>query len=252
MRILVLVSQKGLLGRPDQAHGHLEVFYCREGSGVMTVDGASTRFGPGDILCIPPGAVHRDHSLESRVNVVLHFPDVRRSDLAFTVLHDDASLVFDHLLQFAFETQLKGSVDDARILGSVGDALYEILRGWGLRASPPLPWTRALERTLLDHLSDPGFDLSAAVRATGYTDGYVRRAFRRIHGQPPLAYLNGLRIAYARNLLGLYGPDLPVREVAAQSGFADPLYFSRLFRKATGRSPRAYAHGGSADGDVRT
>jgi AraC-like DNA-binding protein len=32
----------------------------------------------------------------------------------------------------------------------------------------------------------------------------------------------------------------PVKEIAAELGFADELYFSRLFKKATGRSPLAF------------
>ena len=53
-----------------------------------------------------------------------------------------------------------------------------------------------------------------------------------------LVYQTGLRVARARFLLDT--TTLTVAEVAAELGYSDPLYFSRLFRRAQGQSPRDY------------
>ena len=67
---------------------------------------------------------------------------------------------------------------------------------------------------------------------------YLAHLFRTRLGISPLRFLHQVRIEAAKRLLGT--SQLPVREVAAQVGFSDPLYFSRAFRQATGLSPRAY------------
>jgi transcriptional regulator GlxA family with amidase domain len=57
-------------------------------------------------------------------------------------------------------------------------------------------------------------------------------------GVAPLHYAQELRLRRAAYLLG--NPTLSVGEVAQQVGIDDPFYFSRLFRRRFGRSPRAY------------
>lgn len=67
---------------------------------------------------------------------------------------------------------------------------------------------------------------------------HLYRAFRTIYGCSPSEYLIRCRLQRARQLLSATG--LPVGAVAASAGFEDPLYFSRLFRQRTGKSPSAW------------
>jgi AraC family transcriptional regulator, activator of mtrCDE len=64
------------------------------------------------------------------------------------------------------------------------------------------------------------------------------RHFRRIMRTPPLEYLKRIRLEEARTLLR--STNLPVKTVAAQSGFASRSHFSRLFRAAYGEDPSAF------------
>ncbi len=65
-----------------------------------------------------------------------------------------------------------------------------------------------------------------------------RAAFRKATGLSPSEYLMGLRIRNACTLLEQ--TDLSVQEVASASGYIDPFYFSRIFRKNMGVSPTEY------------
>ena len=56
--------------------------------------------------------------------------------------------------------------------------------------------------------------------------------------QTPQQYLTQMRLAHGRRLLS--ESDLPIREVAANCGFDDPLYFSRRFTQHYGMAPRAF------------
>lgn len=62
-----------------------------------------------------------------------------------------------------------------------------------------------------------------------------RRGFAQHTGLSPHQYLLELRLARARSLLG--ETLLSIKEVAAQSGFPDEHYFSRLFHRRTGLAP---------------
>ncbi len=73
------------------------------------------------------------------------------------------------------------------------------------------------------------FDLSART---------LNRRFTQATGQPPLQYLQKLRLDIARELLR--DTDLEVGDIAARVGYPDAAYFSRLFRRALQASPNSY------------
>jgi len=65
-----------------------------------------------------------------------------------------------------------------------------------------------------------------------------QHSFTQITGTTPLKYLQNVRISTAKNLLSY--PSITIKEVAVAVGYDDPLYFSRIFKKATGHSPKEY------------
>ncbi|MBI9108161.1 MAG: helix-turn-helix domain-containing protein [Spirochaetales bacterium] len=68
---------------------------------------------------------------------------------------------------------------------------------------------------------------------------YLSRVFKQITGRTPTRFLTDLRINEARRLL-TEQPELEVKEVAVKLGFSDQGYFSRLFKKETGKNPLEY------------
>ncbi len=66
---------------------------------------------------------------------------------------------------------------------------------------------------------------------------FIKR-FNQAYGCPPGRYLNNVRITKAREML--LTTDLPVSAVALRVGFEDASYFTRIFKKATGQTPRQY------------
>ena len=84
-----------------------------------------------------------------------------------------------------------------------------------------------------------GLRIDTLASMCGITPEYFRKLFRAFHGTSPLAYINALRINRAKELLaaGLYS----VTEAAILSGYTDPSYFSKEFKKETGASPSEYA-----------
>jgi AraC-like DNA-binding protein len=62
--------------------------------------------------------------------------------------------------------------------------------------------------------------------------------FRKATGIPPIDYFIQLKMQKACQLL--YANDAKIKNVAAELGYEDPYYFSRIFKKYIGSSPEQY------------
>ena len=75
-------------------------------------------------------------------------------------------------------------------------------------------------------------------RLTAMSASALHRHFRRAFGVSPMKYLCRERLAAACRLL--LDSSLSVKEIAQLTGFADPVYFIRVFRENCGCTPGAY------------
>lgn len=94
-----------------------------------------------------------------------------------------------------------------------------------------------LQQWLQSHLEQP---LTVAQLAQEF-DMHPRtlnRRFKKATGMSPLAYLQSLRIAAAKDLLR--HSNLSIGEVAWHIGLQDSSYFSQMFRRLSGMTPLAY------------
>ena len=91
------------------------------------------------------------------------------------------------------------------------------------------------------HFSEPSLSLSTVAKALGYNTKYLSHLFKRKTGVGYAEYLRTLRIKHAVTLMD-FGVQ-SVKNVALLSGFSDPLYFSTVFKKQMGITPKEYAQG---------
>ncbi|BCJ47045.1 hypothetical protein GCM10010168_34350 [Actinoplanes ianthinogenes] len=107
--------------------------------------------------------------------------------------------------------------------------------GWAAALADP-----ALAAALHAVHADPAHPWT--VQELGAVAGLSRAAFARrfttVVGQPPLAYLTWWRMTLARRLLT--GGDLPLRAVAARSGYANEFAFAKAFKREAGIAPGHY------------
>lgn len=76
-------------------------------------------------------------------------------------------------------------------------------------------------------------------RLVGMSKSSLYRLFTEEYGVSPAQLVLDERLKYAKELLVQHA-DMKVKEVAYASGFNDPNYFNRAFRKAEGCTPLAY------------
>ena len=89
-----------------------------------------------------------------------------------------------------------------------------------------------------DNFSDFGMTLSTVAAKFGYNEKYLSHRFKEYAGVGFSKYLKNIRINHAIFLLE-HGVE-SVRNVSILCGFDDAFYFSRVFKEATGVSPRDY------------
>ena len=76
-------------------------------------------------------------------------------------------------------------------------------------------------------------------REFGLVPNYLSVLFKKEIGLTPLEYLMDYRMNEAKRIMDAQ-PHLLLKQVASEVGYADQLYFSRVFKKRTGLSPSEY------------
>ncbi|TVQ24681.1 MAG: AraC family transcriptional regulator [Spirochaetaceae bacterium] len=104
-------------------------------------------------------------------------------------------------------------------------------------------------RAALDEVSLMPFSRSESIRERlrrlGRSYDHQARLFRRAYGVTPLQYVTARRIERAKNLLR--DSDESIASIGRAMGFADVVYFNRLFRRVTGVTPGSYRRSFDAD-----
>jgi AraC-like DNA-binding protein len=102
----------------------------------------------------------------------------------------------------------------------------------GIAASQADRAARWLEAQLTQSVS-----IADMAKELGYHRTHLSKLFRKDRGMSPVRYLQKIRMERAKLLLH---EPLTVEQVAASVGYADPLYFSKAFKKWVGCTPTDY------------
>jgi len=153
--------------------------------------------------------------------VILSGRQISLADVKRLELHADVAL------------QSKGILSEDEIIASLHRALF------GSSALPPQ--TSALARQAVAYLQenfDRPLDRLEIAQGIGVSEDYLSRVFSRELGISPWDYLNRYRVLRAKEML--HQTDDSINHIGRRVGFSDPAYFSRVFHRITGLSPRAY------------
>lgn len=90
-------------------------------------------------------------------------------------------------------------------------------------------------RDRMDAASDEAWPVGRLAKVSGVSQAHFARSFRDAFGVPPHRYLLTLRIERAKALLR--DTDLPITEIAFQTGWNSLGTFGRTFRDIVGMSP---------------
>ena len=88
------------------------------------------------------------------------------------------------------------------------------------------------------HLDDETFGVDMLCRETGISERQLQRKLKAITNKSPNQLITSVRLHRAKELL-LAG-SLNIAEIAFNTGFSNPSYFSKCFRKEFGQTPSGY------------
>ena len=92
------------------------------------------------------------------------------------------------------------------------------------------------------HFTEESLSLNQVAREVNISANYLSAVFSQEIGATFTEYVTGKRMERAKELLR--STDKRSGEVAAAVGYKDPHYFSFLFKKTQGCTPRDYRNGG--------
>ncbi len=241
MEQLISIGFQGNTHIPSHHHSLWEIVYYVQGHVRLTVGDRILVCEPGSLVFLPPGIPHAEDCEEGYAN---YFFVVGRFGLPVrqaTAVRDLADRPMQQILSqmlYLFHTR---SSKWQRTLASLLDVLAHYATGL-LDQPARQPLVGQFINTLVDNIGNEGFRLEVAMSALPMSEDHLRILFTRETGQSPLQYLTDLRIRHACSLMlaDLDNHALTIQSVSRQCGYSDPYYFSRVFRKKVGLSPRQW------------
>lgn len=115
-----------------------------------------------------------------------------------------------------------------------------------VRRSDRVEWSRAgpVDRRLRlaveyvhDHYAE-SLSLEEIAGAAFLSEYHFARLFKQLMGVTPHAYLTSVRLEQAKRRLA--DGELPIAEIALQTGFGSQSHLTRMFKSMTGTTPRVY------------
>lgn len=230
-----------------------QVLLVQCGSGTLSLDGAVSALAPGSVVNVPPGHVHAFRFEKGTTGWVATFADelleeilVRvgdvRADLGRAcVVQADASI---HRVMEQIWQEFSGS-SKARALvlrGLSGALLGWMARAMGADAAPVanLAESNLVQRFrgLIDEHFLAHWRVADYARALAVSPTHLSRLTRAATGNSAMRLIEARTIREARRQLAY--TNLSITTIAYALGYADPAYFTRVFRRDAGVSPRDF------------
>lgn len=240
------------------AHGNLNhLFHITSGGGSMRAEAETLAIVAPCLLLMPAGVVHGFAFEAETVGTVLTLSDAYLQDLvrrepdfapvfaapAVLALPDPGFMSFslDRLSrELAWMAPGRTAAVEALLVGMLVEALRLARQDAGPSLAGPGPQALLVARfrALVEDRYRTHAGVDDYARACRVSPKRLRAACQRIAGASPARLITSRLVLEAKRLL-LYS-DMTITETAYYLGFDDPAYFSRIFTKEAGLSPRSF------------
>ncbi len=173
----------------------------------------------------------------STMEAILECAEPNQILLSQTVkyLLSGAGLSFSH-----YTTIFKPNSDESILLYAVEDE-YKLDSQLETPLKMQLPQNDSFLENVLehidDHLGDELFSVEALCREIGISERQLQRKLKAITNKSPIQLISSVRLHRAKELL--LENEFNIAEIAYQTGFSNPSYFSKSFKREFGQTPSA-------------
>lgn len=224
------------------------LLYCMQGSGTVEINNTHIRLVDHDCLIIAPHIAHRYYSDNINPWSLLWF-HIKGEYLQYFNLKQAESKIAlnnaqtEQLEQFFIDTldlsansiSLKKVVITSQKLGAILTTLF-------LENTQPIDHHQAyyLNRGIhfmTKHLHET-LDLKTLSNELFLSESYLNQLFKKSTGYAPITFFLQLKMYHISKMLQI--SDVHINEIARDFGYSDPYYFSRIFKKIIGVSPKKF------------
>lgn len=225
--------------------------YCTEGGGKLNIAGEEIEVSPNHFYIIPKNTPHEYRADEHNPWSIywLHFGGDMAQSLFERYYSDPEKFEivpyenyridqFDQIFQILKSDYVMHRLEYANILGLnfISSFIFlEIDRSIDKQGNDNLVGT--ITDFLINNL-DKTLQAQDIAKEFNYSSSYIFNLFKKRTGYSLIHFFNLKKTQKACEYLNY--TDLSIKEISYRLGFEDPLYFSRLFKRYMGVSPRAY------------
>ncbi|MBK1875948.1 AraC family transcriptional regulator [Pelagicoccus mobilis] len=239
------------LNRPSGTENTVFIF-CTRGRGWLELDGQAWPVEENDAFIVPPHTSHKYGSdpddpwapywVHLQGKQAPAFQELITPSSAPPVIHlphaQEVTLSLEQLIKAMSRVHTF-----VNVLAATGE-LSRLLTLIQFRMRTIEPRSRSAEENLdntiefMQQSISQKLTLQNLAKVANMSPNHFGALFLKRFNSTPIDYFNRLKIQRACELLTT--TKLPVGEIADQLGYSDSFYFSRLFKKTIGVSPRGY------------
>lgn len=254
LRYISISKYEGDWHSLPHTHQFTELFYVLHGEGVFYIENEKVPVKTDDLIIINPNVEHTEKTFPNNPMEYIVF-GVEGLAFSFTE-HDQAYgrgysfysygsdknqfINFAQLMMHEFQDKKPG-------FEQVCHGLLEVLLVYISRkqklsviseSSFQLSKECAIAKRYIDTNYAQDITLDSLAEITHINKFYLAHSFTECVGQSPISYLTERRLAACKELLS--SSNLSVTQIATSAGFSSQSYFSQIFAKKVGMSPRQY------------
>jgi AraC-like DNA-binding protein len=198
------------------------------------------------VIIFPPGEIPA-LDIESFHHIPLAAPFVLQNEMTFELRGKELAQVLKRCKRMEHELHHPHATTEETIRLNVKELLLQVTTLYESeiqaclktrRRLSPLNESVARILSFLNRNLREKITLTNVAREVALSPNYVSHLIKRETGKNLKELINERRMDRAKHLLRLTA--LRLDEIAEQTGYADPAYFSRLFKSHTGQSPRGF------------
>lgn len=197
---------------------------------------------PHTMLELPQG-YRAEMDVKGEQNLTLGIMDLNDtyiSQVAIRQIPASQTHFIRQLFFFAIDLNGASIPRKSAIHNALDHLVFETITSCGAIVNPVNPAIYESIDDIAKNYRNSDYDLNVLIENSGYSANHFRKLFKDTTGCSPLAFLHLLRMDYAKALMRRNGHEMSLKDIANQSGFDDPYYFSRLFKKYEKQSPSEY------------
>lgn len=235
-----------------RVHDDNLLIYCIEGGGEFCVDKERHQVNAGDLLLLPSGVAHSYQSSltdpwtvywthfsgENCEDFINHLKGPMDKFIVPVGVNSRLIANFDYLLESLHSSiNVSAFIHGANMLQQILTSIPQ-LRPLAKAQLIAHQFDLELVHSLMQSSLHEQLNLTALAQSVNLSKFHFIKKYKALTNTTPINYFIHLKIERACHLLDI--STKPIKEISYDLGYLDTYYFSRIFKKIMGISPKQY------------